>query len=78
MKADLEAPSCSVNFWTFAVPVLAGNLAAIGTGAAARALYKNEPNGTRETATLFARFGAFWLAAGLTWIAIARRNGAST
>lgn len=72
-----EAP-CAVTFKTFAIPVVVGNLAAIGVGAITRTLYKSDAQTTRETATAFTRWSAFWLAAGLTWIALNRRNGAAT
>jgi hypothetical protein len=71
------AQPCAVTFWTFATPVLVGNLTALAIRALVKAHYSDEPTTTRETAATFATFGAFWVAAGLTWIALNRRNGAS-
>jgi hypothetical protein len=76
-EGDLAQP-CAVTFWTFAVPVFVGNMAMLSVGALTRAAYTNKPPTTRETAATFARFGAFWVAAGLTWIAMNQRNGAKT
>lgn len=77
MQSDLAQP-CAVDFWTFAGPVIAGKFAVLGTGALVRRFYKDESPTTRQTAAMFAKFGAFWLVAGLTWIAMNKRNGAST
>jgi hypothetical protein len=74
-EGDLAQP-CAVTFWTFAAPVLVGNIAALGVRALVKAHYSDEPHTTRETAATFATFGAFWVAAGLTWITMNRRNGA--
>lgn len=76
MQSDLAQP-CAVKFWTFAGPVFAGNLAVLATGALAKKFYKEEPHTTRQTAAMFAKFGTFWLVAGLTWIAMNKRNGAA-
>jgi hypothetical protein len=67
-----------VTFKTFAIPVVVGNLAALGVGAITRSIYKEDALTTRETASAFTRWSAFWLAAGLTWVALNRRNGSST
>lgn len=72
---DLAQP-CAVKFWTFAAPVIAGNFAVLATGALIRHLYAHEPNSTRETAASFTKFGAFWLTAGVVWIAMNKQNGA--
>ena len=77
VQTNLAQP-CNVNFWTFATPVIVGNLAAYGAGMITKALYQTEPAGTRDTATTTVRFAAFWLAAGFTWIAVCNRKGAST
>jgi hypothetical protein len=74
-EGDLAQP-CAVTFWTFATPVLVGNLAVLAVGSLVDAYYSKEPRTTRQTATMFAKFGAFWTAAGITWIALNRRNGA--
>jgi hypothetical protein len=74
MQSNSVQP-CAVKFWTFAVPVFAGNIAVLATGALARHFYKEEPQTTRQTATMFAKFSTFWLVAGLTWIAMNKRNG---
>jgi hypothetical protein len=73
-EGDLAQP-CAVTFWTFAGPVLIGNVAMLGVGALANAYFKDEPHTTRQTAITFAKFGAFWFAAGMAWIALNRRNG---
>jgi hypothetical protein len=73
MESNLAQP-CSVSFWTFAGAVLVGNMAMLGVGVLTDALYKEEPK-TKQTAAAFAKIGAFWLAAGLAWIAFNRRNG---
>lgn len=73
MKSDLAQP-CAVSFWTFAGPVLIGNMAMLGVGMLTDAFYKDEPK-TKQTAATFAKIGAFWFAAGLAWIAFNRRNG---
>jgi len=75
--AESDAKPCAVTFWTFAIPVLVGNVVALGVGGLARALYTKEALTTRQTAMAFTRLGAFWFAAGMTWIALNRRNGAS-
>lgn len=69
---------CAVTFKTFAIPVVVGNLAAIAVGAIARSLYHEEALTTKQTVMSFTRWGAFWIAGGLTWVALNRRNGAST
>jgi len=74
----MDEKPCAVTFKTFAIPVIVGNLAAIGVGAIARALYRTEALTTRQTVMSFTRWGAFWIAGGLTWVALNRRNGAST
>jgi hypothetical protein len=75
-ESDL-VPPCALKFWTFAGPVLLGNLAMLGVGALANAYYKTEPHTTRQTAIAFAKLGTFWLVAGGAWIALNRRNGAA-
>lgn len=76
--AESETQPCAVTFWTFAIPVIVGNIAALGVSAAVRTFYAQEALTTRQTAMAFTRFGAFWFAAGMTWIALNRRNGART
>jgi hypothetical protein len=75
-ESDLAQP-CAVTFWSFAGPVLIGNLSMLAVGALADSYYSDEPHTTRKTAITFARYGAFWLAAGAAWIAFNRKNGAS-
>jgi hypothetical protein len=77
MKDGDFAQPCAVQFWTFATPVLVGNLTALAVRALVKAHYSDEPVTTRDTAATFATFGAFWIAAGLTWISLNRRNGVS-
>lgn len=72
---DLTQP-CAVTFWTFAAPVIVGNLAMLGASVLMNTYYSDHPLSTRETAATFAKFGAFWIAAGATWIAMNHRNGA--
>jgi len=74
----MDEKPCAVTFRAFAIPVIVGNLAALGVGAVARSLYKDETLTTRQTVMSFTRWGTFWIAAGLTWVALNRRNGAST
>jgi hypothetical protein len=74
----MDEKPCAVTFRSFAIPVIVGNLAALGVGALARSLYKSEALTTRQTVMFFTRWGTFWIAAGLTWVALNRRNGAST
>ena len=76
--AASDAKPCAVTFKTFAIPVVIGNLAALGVGAITRSLYKEDALTTRQTAMAFTRWGTFWIAAGLTWVALNRHNGAST
>jgi hypothetical protein len=76
VNGDFAQP-CAVTFWTFATPVLVGNLTALAVRSLVKMHYSDEATTTRETAATFATFGAFWLAAGLTWIALNQRNGAS-
>lgn len=71
----LASPACAVNFWTFAVPVLVGNAIAFGTGYAAKRAFDDDHASTQEAAMFATKFGAFWVAAGLTWIFMAKRNG---
>jgi hypothetical protein len=75
MKGELSQP-CAVTFWTFATPVLVGNLAVLGVGALVNLYCSNEESTTRKTAVMFAKLSAFWAAAGLTWIVMNKRNGA--
>ena len=77
MAEESAIKPCAVTFWTFAIPVLVGNVVALGVGGLARALYTKEALTTRQTAMAFTRLGAFWFAAGMTWIALNRRNGAA-
>ena len=75
---ESDAKPCAVTFWTFAIPVLVGNVAALMVGGIARSLYTQDTLTTRQTAMAFTRLGAFWFAAGMTWIALNRRNGSAT
>ncbi len=69
---------CAVTCREFAIPVVVGNLAALAVGAIARSLYKDEALTTRQTVMSFTRWGTFWIAGGLTWVALNRRkNGAA-
>lgn len=77
MAAQLAQP-CAVDFWTFAVPVIAGMTGSHAVSIAARRLFKDEHTATQDAAMWATKFGAFWLIAGFAWIAICRRNGAST
>lgn len=74
----MDEKPCAVTFRAFAIPVIVGNLAALGVGAIARSLYQSEALTTRQTVMAFTRWGGFWIAAGLTWVAMNRRNGAAT
>jgi hypothetical protein len=73
----IAGPACAVNFWTFAVPVLVGNAAAYGTGFIAKKVFNGDHASTQEAAMFATKFGAFWVFAGLTWIFMAKRNGAA-
>lgn len=73
-----DTKPCAVTFWTFAIPVVIGNLAAVGVGAVTRSIYHEEALTTRKTAMAVTGLASFWFAAGLTWIYLNRRNGAST
>ncbi len=74
---DIAQP-CAVTFWTFAVPVITGNAAMLAMDGLTALYYHDKPKATRETASNFAKFGVFWLAAGVTWIAMNHKNGAQT
>ena len=74
--AALAGPACAVNFWTFAVPVLIGNAVAMGVGYATKKFYNGDHASTQAAAMFATKAGAFWVAAGLTWIFMAKRNGA--
>jgi hypothetical protein len=78
MESDELAQPCALRFWSFAGPVILGNLAMLGVGALADVYYKSEPRTTRQTAIAFAKLSAFWLVAGGSWIALNRRNGVAT
>lgn len=62
-----------VNFWCFAGPVLLGNLATVGAVWLTRKAFADEPERTQKTAAAFTGIAAFWLTAGLAWIAIAKK-----
>jgi hypothetical protein len=76
-KPTALAQSCAVDFWTFAVPVIAGMTGSHAVGLAARRIFKGDHAATQDAAMWAAKFGAFWLIAGFAWIAICRRNGAN-
>lgn len=67
-------PPCAAHWWTFAVPVIVGNIAGRAAERLVKAHHANAAEATRSSAGHFARIGTFWVAAGLTWIAICRRN----
>lgn len=69
-----DAP-CAVNFWTFAVPVIAGMTGSHAVGLLAKRVFHRDPATTQDAAMLATKFGAFWLISGFTWIALCRRNG---
>lgn len=71
-----DSAPCAVNFWTFAIPVIAGMTGAHVVGFAAKRIFKNDHAATQDAAMLATKFGAFWLIAGFAWIALCRRNGA--
>jgi hypothetical protein len=71
----LADPTCAVNFWTFAIPVIVGNVVALGVGYAAKKAFNGDHASTQETAMFATKAGAFWVTAGLTWIYMAKRNG---
>ena len=73
----IAGPACAVNFWTFAVPVLVGNAVALGVGYATKKAFNGDHASTQEAAKCATKAGAFWVAAGLTWIVMAKRNGAA-
>jgi nucleoside recognition membrane protein YjiH len=70
------ASACAVNFWTFAVPVIAGMTGSHVVGLAAKRVFKSDHASTQDAAMMATKFGAFWLISGFTWIALCRRNGA--
>ena len=72
------AQPCAVSFWTFAAPVLVGNMATLGVGLIVDTYYHGSDPSTKHTAATFAKIGAFWMTAGLVWIALNRRNGEAT
>jgi hypothetical protein len=76
-SAALTGPVCAVNFWTFAIPVIVGNLVAMGVGHAAKKVFNGDHASTQEAAMFATKAGAFWVTAGLTWIYMAKRNGAA-
>jgi hypothetical protein len=67
--------ACAVDFWTFAVPVIAGMTGSHVVGLAAKHVFKNDHATTQDAAMMAAKLGAFWLISGFTWIALCRRNG---
>ncbi len=60
--------TCTPGFWSFAGPVIAGNLAAAG------AIWFTRKLSTDPTATAFTGIATFWLVGGLTWVAMAKRR----
>lgn len=65
---------CPVTFWRFAVPLVVGNLAGIGTGYVARRLATKEHPSTAKTIGIISGTIAFWTVAGTMWVAL-NRNG---
>jgi len=72
------AQPCSMNFWTFAVPVMLATAGSHGVGLLAKKLFDGEHESMQNTAMLATKFGAFWFIAGFAWIAMCKRNGAKT
>jgi hypothetical protein len=64
---------CPVSFWRFAGPVLAGQLGGAGAAALGRYATAGAHPTTRATAATILGIAGFWLAGGLTWIAVSRR-----
>jgi hypothetical protein len=69
---------CSMNFWTFAVPVMLATAGSHGAGMLAKRLFNGDHESIQETAMFATKFGAFWLIAGFAWIKMCKRNGAKT
>jgi len=63
-----------VSFWRFAGPVIAGSLVARGAAWATTATLTAAHPTTRKTAATFVGIGAFWLVAGLGWVAFNRKS----
>lgn len=73
----LAAPTCAVDFWTFAVPVMVGMIGSHGVGLIAKRAFNGDHAKTQEAALLATKFGAFWLLGGFAWIYMSKRKGAT-
>lgn len=67
------ADQCPVSFIRFAAPVITGTIVSTGAAALTRKVFKTEHADTANTAATAVRIGAFWIAAGLTWVLMTRR-----
>ena len=74
---DLAQP-CSMNFWTFAIPVMLATAGSSGVSRLARKLFVKDHESVQEAAMFATKMGAFWLIAGFSWIAMCKRNGAKS
>lgn len=77
-KTAALAQPCSMNFWTFAVPVMLATAGSSGISLLAKKLFVKDHESVQETAMFATKFGAFWLIAGFSWIAMCKRNGAKS
>lgn len=65
-----------MSFWHFAGSVMAGNAAAVAAVYLTRKAFERDSEAIRNTAAAFTGLAAFWLAGGLTWVALSKRVGA--
>lgn len=74
--AQLAAPEpepCKVSFWHFAGAAAAGSAAAMGAAWLAGKAFPDNTTAQKAGKT-FIRMGAFWIVAGLAWVAISHRS----
>jgi hypothetical protein len=70
----LAAPEpCKVSFWHFAGAAAAGSAASMGAAWLAGKAFDDNTTAQKVGKT-FIRMGAFWIVAGLTWVAISHRS----
>ena len=77
-KTVALAQPCSMNFWTFAVPVMLATAGSAGVSLLVKKMFAKDHASVQESAMLATKFGAFWLIAGFAWIAMCKRNGSKT
>lgn len=65
---------CPASFWKFAGPVLVGNLAGLGANWLTRKLATGAHPETARTMGMLVGGAMFWLAGGLTWVALHPRE----